>query len=354
MNALTTHTPTTRKSALVICPGRGTYGKDELGYLQRFHSDKSDFIAAMDAQRRDNQQLAISELDSRDKYRLSEHATGENASALIFTCALADYQSINRELYDIVAVTGNSMGWYLALAAGAACDLNTGMHIVNSMGTRMHKEATGGQLLYPLCDDNWQPDVQLKSVLTDTIARLQQLPECEISLSIDLGLMAVLAANQAGIKALLSALPKVQDRYPMVIPHHGAFHSPLMREISYKALQQFSSDMFRAPQIPMIDGRGRIWHQDNFEAQALHHYTFGTQVCESYNFSKAVEVGCKEFAPDCIIILGPGTTLGPPTAQQLIKMQWLNFGSKADFKQRQKEKPFVLSMGIEEQRRMVV
>ena len=37
-----------KQTALVICPGRGTYNKDELGYLQRYHADKSDFMNEVD------------------------------------------------------------------------------------------------------------------------------------------------------------------------------------------------------------------------------------------------------------------------------------------------------------------
>ncbi len=35
-------------AALVVCPGRGSYGKAELGYLKRLHADKSELIAAFD------------------------------------------------------------------------------------------------------------------------------------------------------------------------------------------------------------------------------------------------------------------------------------------------------------------
>jgi [acyl-carrier-protein] S-malonyltransferase len=40
---------------------------------------------------------------------------GDNASLLIYACALADFAAIDRDRFEVVAVTGNSMGWYLAL-----------------------------------------------------------------------------------------------------------------------------------------------------------------------------------------------------------------------------------------------
>ena len=43
------------------------------------------------------------------------------------------------------------------------------------------------------------------------------------------------------------------------------------------------------------------------------------EVTTTYNYSCAIEVAIKEFAPDILIILGPGSTLGAPTAQTLLK-----------------------------------
>src|SRR3982751_2747260 len=107
-----------KKKALVIAPGRGTYNKEELGYLKKHHSDKKDLIARIDDYRRAKKQPTVSELDGKAAFSLSEHSRGDNASPLIYACAYADYLSIDRDKYDVVAVTGNSMGWYIALACG--------------------------------------------------------------------------------------------------------------------------------------------------------------------------------------------------------------------------------------------
>ena len=62
----------------------------------------------------------------------------------------------------------------------------------------------------------------------------------------------------------------------------------------------------------------------------------------------------KEFAPDHLILLGPGSSLGGAVAQSLIAVNWHNWQSKADFSQAQQAaSPFVLSMGLPEQRRQV-
>ena len=55
-----------------------------------------------------------------------------------------------------------------------------------------------------------------------------------------------------------------------------------------------------------------------------------------------------------IILLGPGNTLGGPVAQVLIDHNWNDLKTKSEFVQNQEENPFVLSMGIDEQREMII
>ena len=109
-----------KRTAVVICPGRGTYNKPELGYLGRHHGDKADFIAMLDRYRAERGQEAISALDGAERYSVAGYSRGDNASPLIYGCAYADFMAIGRDDIEIVAVTGNSMGWYIALACAGA------------------------------------------------------------------------------------------------------------------------------------------------------------------------------------------------------------------------------------------
>jgi malonyl CoA-acyl carrier protein transacylase len=340
-----------KKTALVICPGRGTYNAPELGYLYRHHSGKTALISQLDALREANGQVTLSALDQAESFKSGLHMTGDNASLLIYGCAMADFQTLNRGAFDIVAVTGNSMGWYLALAAAGAVSFEGGAQIVNTMGQIMHDKAEGGQIVYPVTDKDWR-------VSTAKLAQIEQVlnlaPEdAVISTSIRLGGLIVFAANRKGLSYLQKALPK-DDRFPMRLAHHGAFHSPLLDDIVPMAKAALPQSLFTQPDIPMIDGQGNIWRSGSAELEKLYHYTLGAQIKSTFDFSKAVEVGVKEYAPDVIIILGPGSTLGGPTAQELIKHQWEGLASKADFKQRQSDNPYIISMNIAEQRALAV
>ncbi len=343
------------KRALVIAPGRGTYNKAELGYLNLHHSDKKDFIQMIDDYRVSQQQITISELDGKDVYSIKEHTRGDNASPLIYACAYGDFLSIDQEKFEVVAVTGNSMGWYIALGCGEALSEESTVNLINTMGTMMQESLIGGQIIYPFVDENWHVIPDKRKELEQIVSKINKDVSCEVYTSIELGGFVVYGANADGIKELQKHLPEVQERFPLVLPNHAAFHTSLQNPISEKALDIFSPDIFESPLIPLVDGRGHIWTPYSTDPEELFEYTLGHQVCQYYDFTRAVQVAVKEHAPDCIIVLGPGTTLGGAIAQSLIQIGWDGLNSKEDFTERQAgDNPVLYAMGIDYQREMVV
>ena len=341
-----------KQTALVVCPGRGTYNAAELGYLKTHHADKAEMIATLDALRRAEGQVPVSELDAAAKYAPSAHMTGDNASLLIYACALADFAAIDREKYDVVAVTGNSMGWYLALACAGVIGFEAGGRLVNNMGGIMHREGKGGQIVWPVVDADWRINPDKLKLTNDLLAEANQSPDMTVTISIKLGGMIVFAADEAGLKWLDDKLPK-DDRFPMRLMHHAAFHSTLLDHIVPMARRANPMADFGSGEIAAIDGHGRIWSPKAFDPAGIYDYTLGAQLNQTYDFTRAVQVAAAEFAPDKIIVLGPGTTLGAPTAQALIASGWRGLSGKADFQARQANDPVILSMGIAEQRALV-
>ena len=271
--------------------------------------------------------------------------TGDNASPLIYACAMADFAAIDRDRFDIVAVTGNSMGWYLALACAGILDLAGGARLVNNMGGLMHQQGAGGQIVWPIVDDNWQIQENKILFIRNLLAEAKAVSKIKIYVSIRLGGMIVLAADEAGLKWLMGRLPK-DDRFPLRLMHHAAFHSPLLNHIVPIARAENQSSDFGRGDIPAIDGLGRIWSPGAFSRAAIYDYTLGAQLTDSYDFTRAVQVAAAEFAPDTIIVLGPGTSLGVPTIQALIASGWRGLSGKADFQARQQDAPILISMGM--------
>lgn len=343
-----------KKRAIVVCPGRGSYNKEEMGYFARYHSDKSSLLNSFDQYRNQQGAELISTLDNSASFNLKKHTSADNASSLIYACAYADSLAIDTEQYELVAVTGNSMGWYIALVVAQAMNAENALQLIDTMGAIMASDAQGDQLIYPLVDEHWQIDLSRKAALESLLDEVNINYPNGLFLSIDLGGYWVFAGTTAAINALQEKLPVIDERYPVKLFNHAAYHSPLMAEISAKAMNILEQDKFVAPKVPLIDGLGHIWQPYSTDLDKLFNYTLSTQVTETYHFNRAIEVAIKEFAPEHIILLGPGSSLGGSIAQNLINMQWQGLSCKQAFIERQKSSPVLLSMGIESQRRLVV
>lgn len=339
-------------TAVVICPGRGTYNKPELGYLARHFSDAA-LLAAFDDERERLGQEPLTALDGADAYSVARHTRGDNASALIYAATLGDFWAIDREAIEIVAVTGNSMGWYSALACAGALSPMDGFRVVNTMGTAMQQSLIGGQVIYPFVGEDWASDPTRKAELLSLVDEIAMRPDHALSLSIDLGGMLVLAGNEAGLAAFEAAVPPVQGRFPMRLANHAAFHTALQVPVADEGRAALDSALFGQPVLPLIDGRGAIWWPGATDPQALWDYTLGHQVTQPYDFTGAVQIAAREFAPDLFIVTGPGTTLGGAVAQALILDRWQDMAAKSDFQTRQQTRPLLVSMGMEERRPMV-
>jgi acyl transferase domain-containing protein len=342
-----------KQRVVVICPGRGTYNAPEWGYLKRHHADKGALLESFDDYRRQHQQPTLSELDGETSYSLKLHSRGDHASGLIYACAYADFLDIDQDRYEIVAVTGNSMGWYISLAIAGALDAQKGLHLVNTMGGLMQERLIGGQLLIPWVDDDWRPDWDARARYLALADEICKSGEGQAYLSIDLGGMMVFGADTPGMAALNRGLPK-KDHFPMRLLNHAAFHTPLQEPVREMAREALGPALFGRPEIPLIDGRGHIWSPWSTDHKALWDYTLSHQLTQPYDFSAALRVAVREFAPDKLIILGPGATLGGAVAQSLILSNWQDLDSKAAFKQRQEDNPLIVSMGMPEQRPIVL
>jgi len=343
-----------KQTAVVICPGRGVYNKPELGYLGRYHARLAPLFARFDEERRNLGQETLTALDGAASFSISTHTRGDNASALIYSATLGDFLAIDREKIEIVAVTGNSMGWYSTLACGGALSHENGFKVVNTMGTLMQESLIGGQLIYPFVGEDWKSAPERKAELLALIADIGARPAHTLTLSIDLGGMLVLAGDEAGLSAFQAAVPVAQERFPMRLSNHAAFHSHLQAPVAAAGRARLPASLFTQPSIPMVDGRGAIWWPGASDPEALRAYTLGRQVVETYDFTKAIQVAAREFAPDLFIVPGPGTTLGGAVAQSLILANWHGLTSKSDFQTAQKERPLLAAMGMEEQRPWVL
>ncbi|MCE8006381.1 ACP S-malonyltransferase [Aestuariivita sp.] len=337
------------RTAVLICPGRGTYNKPELGYLARHHADRAEMLAEFDAIRAETGQEAVTALDRAARFATALHTRGDIASPLIYAASLGDALAVDPDI-EIVAVTGNSMGWYTALAAAGALSPEHGFRLVNTMGALMQESLIGGQIIYPFVGEDWRDDPTRKAELFQIVADIDARAGNSLALSIDLGGLLVLAGDEMGLAAFEAAVPAVQGRFPLRLPNHAGFHTALQAPVAERGRAALPPAMFGQPRRPLIDGRGEIWWPHATDTQALWDYTLGHQVTQAYDFTRVIRAAAEGFAPDLFILTGPGSTLGGAVAQSLILAGWAGMRSKTDFQARQAADPLLLSMGLADQR----
>ena len=334
-----------KKRVVIVCPGRGSYTRETLGYLDNSPSYLKEYLSNFDKKRLALKLQSISELD-KESFRAKTHMIGINASPLIYACSLSDFLFINKDKFEIIAICGNSMGWYTALALGGVLTIQNGYDLIQKMGSLTQQKGDGGQIIYPIMNEEWVIDDEKRKYL------FSEIKKYNLHISIYLGGYVVIGGAQESLDKILKILPK-EDKYPFQIPYHSAFHTTLLNSITQLAMDSVGKDIFNMPKIPLIDGDGSIWSPWSSSLSELYRYTLNHQVINTYNFSSSVNVAIKEFCPDHLILLGPGNSLGGPVAQILIEKNWNNLKSKNDFIDSQKQHPFILSMGIADQKQFL-
>ena len=336
------------KRALVVCPGRGSYGAQQLGTIARLADRHAQTGQLGPAPWRPTLDLAddwcvahglpgISVLDAMPRFRPSQHARADLSSLLTTTLTLLDYQSRltgpdAAEPWRPVAVIGNSLGWYSALAVAGAISFVDTLRIVAATGgyQRRHGQL-GRQLIYPVFDETWQ--IPVDPAPLDTALRAANRAGFA-GPSIDLGGLMVFAGDEAGLAVLREQLPQItrgKQRYPMVLAGHSAFHSHLLAPMADAVEPTLRNVVFSPPTVPLIDGNGDTWRPIHAEPDGLRAYTLSEQITTPYDFAASLTVAMKEYAPEVIVLLGPGRSLGGAIGQILARMGWRGIRDKAGF-----------------------
>jgi acyl transferase domain-containing protein len=335
------------KRVLVVAPGRGSYGPRELGTLARAGDAAAPVIAAVDAARAARGLGSIGELDARKTFSPEEHLAAENASALIFACSMADAGAFPSGV-EIAGVIGNSLGFYTALAVSGALSLADAARLVVDMAALQTQHGRGRQVMLPVVDESWRPAPEAVLGVKRALAAFsgRAFP------SIHLCGFEVLAVADDACEAFLSELPRVRSGgrdYPIVLEGHHGYHSPLVAAVADAARISVRVS-FRAPRVPLVDGRGAIFTPWSTDPRELAAYALDHQVREPFDFLASLRTAVRELGPDTLVLLGPGESIGGAIGQGLASDGLFSIHDKDSFQKRQREAPVLLALGRPEQR----
>jgi [acyl-carrier-protein] S-malonyltransferase len=338
---------TDRPRAVIACAGRGAYGAGSLGSLPVDHPA----VERADTLRAGYGLEPLLELDAADAFDPMRHLRPANASALIFMVTLLDAERASDD-HDVVAVIGNSLGWYSALAIAGALSFDDAFRLVQEIALLQEEPlpdgGSGGQVIYPLTDADWLPVPDLRAAVAGVVEDGDGNGSGRIYESVDLGAYTVLAGDDLGVATLIDRLPpvKVGERlFPLRLAMHGPYHTPLVRHVAAGATERLSGLAWREPVLPLIDGRGASWSPWSTDAEALRDYTLGEQLTTPFRFAASLRVALREYGPDVVVLPGPGNSLGGVCGQLMVAEGFHGLRSRADFERAQQSSaPVVLSM----------
>lgn len=329
--------------AVVVFPGRGAYGPGSLHSLPAGHS----WVRRADELRRDRGLPPLSEIDAADRFDPAVHLHPTNAWPLVVLCGLLDAERIADD-HEVVAVVASSIGWYTALAASGCLGFEDALTLVHAMAAAAEGPLIGGsraaEVIYPLTDELWQPDEER----IDRVGAALDAADGKGFLAVDLGAFATFGGTAEGIEALSATLPPVNagDRtFPLRLAAADAWHTPLRAEAAAAAASELDGLSWDQPNVTIVDGRGvrfTPWSTDPAELAAV---STSGQGGTTYDFAASLGVALREYAPDVVLMAGPGGSLGSACAQLVVMERYRGLRTRAEFEAAQAgPSPLLLSL----------
>jgi acyl transferase domain-containing protein len=347
------------KRVVVLCPGRASYTSAQLGSLAGIDDTECaaelvETLARVDAARTARGETPVREMDAATRFS-SSFLEGHNAAPLIFAVTAYEALRLDPGKVEVVAVGGNSMGWYSALWVAGALPLGEAFRLIETMGGMTRSGAIGGQVIYPVVDAEWRHAGEAEESVDEAL-RSVAAAGLQAGDSIRFGGFRVLWGEDAALERIVAALPQRdlgRQQYPVRLLGNSAFHSHLLRQVADQGQLELADLAISSPGRSLIDGRGRQWRPLGSAPAALLDYTLGHQVTRTFDFGAVVRVALREYAPDLVVALGPGESLGGAVAQVMIAEGWRGITDRREFLARQADDPVVVSMGRPEQAALV-
>lgn len=329
--------------AAVAFPGRGAYTPSSLGSLPPDH----EWVLRADELRRAAGLPSLSELDGAPSFDAAVHLRPTNSWPLTFVAGLLDAERIADD-HDVVVVVASSTGWYTALAAAGVLGFDDAFRLVAAMAAAAERPLPDGarpaDLVYPLADAAWKPDPALRRIVDGALAA----SEGRLELSLDLGAFAVLSGTATAVDEAAAQLPP-QDvggrTYPLRLGGGDAWHTSLRTAAVAEAVAALPDLEWRRPNVPIVDSRGRRHTPFSSVTSALAEHTLREQPVTTYDFASSLRVALREYAPDVILLPGPGSSLGAACAQLVVDEGYRGLRSRGDLEAAQRgAAPILLSM----------
>jgi hypothetical protein len=289
----------------------------------------------------------ISEIDRAERFTPALHLRAANAWPLTFLVSLLDAERIADD-HEVVVVVASSTGWYTALTASGALGFDDGFRLVQQMALAAEEplddDAAAAELVYPLIDDAWERDEGRGRVIDEAVAEAG----AGAARALELGSFSVVAGTTSAVDRVNAALPPVTmggRDYPLRLASADAWHTPLRARSAAAAAERLGGLAWDRPKVTLVDGRGTRFTPFSTDPSRLAQQTLLEQADAPYDFARAFRVALREYAPDVVLLPGPGATLGTACAQLIVAEGYRGIRSRTELEAVQAgPSPLLLSM----------
>jgi [acyl-carrier-protein] S-malonyltransferase len=329
--------------AAVAFPGRGAYGPSSLHSLPPTHA----WVRRADQLRAEAGLEGLSTIDGAPRFTPAVHLRPSNAWPLTFLASLLDAERIADD-HEVVVVVASSTGWYTALAASGALGFDDAFRLVQEMSSAAEEplpdDAAPAELVYPLTDDAWDRDEARSAALDAALADAGPAA----ARALELGSFSVVAGTAEAIDRIGDALPPISvggRSYPLRLSAADAWHTPLRSAAATAATDRIGRLTWDRPNVTLVDGRGVRFTPWSTDPAALAAQSLVSQAEAPYDFARAFRVALREYAPEVILLPGPGASLGAACAQLIVAEGYRGIRSRTEFEAVQAgPAPILLSM----------
>ena len=329
--------------AAVAFPGRGSYGPGSLGSLPADHP----WVTRADELRAAAGLPPLSEVDAAEAFTPALHLRPSNAWPLTFLVSLLDAERIADD-HEVVVVVASSIGWYTALAASGALEFDDAFRLVQQMALAAEEplddSATAAELVYPLIDDAWERDDARPGLIDAALADAGE----GAARALELGSFSVIAGTAGAVGRVGAALPPVTmggRSYPLRLASADAWHTPLRARSAADAAARLGDLRWERPRVTIVDGRGVRFTPLSADPARLAEQSLVGHAEAPYDFARAFRVEMREYAPDVVLLPGPGATLGTACAQLIVAEGYRGIRSRTELEAVQAgPSPLLLSM----------
>lgn len=314
--------------AAVAFPGRGSYGPGSLHSFPAGHP----WVRRADELRAGTGLPSLRELDAADRFAPELHLRPSNAWPLTFLASLLDAERIAGD-HEVVAVVASSTGWYTALAASGAIEFDDALRIVAELAAAAEEALPDGtraaELVYPMSDDGWQVVAEREAAIDAVV----EASEGSVTRSVVLGSHTILGGPAGAIDTAAAALPPIDvggRAFPLRIPGDG-WHTPLRAESVARAAERIGSVPSERPNVTLVDGSGTRHTPFSTDPAALVAAAILDAPTVTYDFARSLRVALREYAPDVVLLPGPGSSLGAACAQTIVTDGYRGLRSREEF-----------------------